>query len=113
MKDEAEDNMSKYTKGDRIGAILSASDRTVFFLGYGTYEGQEVPDEDAGGCGPLLRSAGATNPKLVLDNGTVVWGCECWWGSEEGVKNHLRRLTDEGYAVEAVNIAEVRRRFKN
>lgn len=20
------------------------------------------------------------NPKIVLDGGGVVWGCECWWG---------------------------------
>lgn len=25
----------------------------------------------------------ARNPKIVLDNGDVVWGCECWWGPEE------------------------------
>jgi hypothetical protein len=23
------------------------------------------------------------NPRIDLDDGTVVWGCECWWSAEE------------------------------
>jgi hypothetical protein len=23
------------------------------------------------------------NPKIILDDGKVVWGAECWWGPEE------------------------------
>jgi hypothetical protein len=23
------------------------------------------------------------NPKIVLDGGGVVWGCECWWGEAD------------------------------
>jgi len=22
------------------------------------------------------------NPKIVLDSGKVVWGCQCWWTDE-------------------------------
>ena len=72
--------------GDRVGAILSGTggdNPTVQFLGYGTYVGDEVPDADAAGwVAEALREAGATNPKSVLDNGDVVWGCECWFGEE-------------------------------
>jgi hypothetical protein len=29
------------------------------------------------------------NPKIVLDNGETVWGCECWWGPEDKIKNMI------------------------
>ena len=61
--------------GDRIGAILSASNETVNLLGYGVYAGEEEPPNF------FMK-----NPKLQLDNGKVVWGYQCWWGSEEKVK---------------------------
>lgn len=25
-------------------------------------------------------------PKLRLDDGTTIWGCECWWSTEAIVK---------------------------
>lgn len=30
---------------------------------------------------PAVRPS---NPKIILDDGEVVWGCECWWGPEAG-----------------------------
>lgn len=66
--------------GDRIGAILSGNETSVHFLGYGVYVGDEVPPTG------FLHDAGAKNPKLQLDNGNVVWGYQCWWGSEGKVK---------------------------
>lgn len=46
-----------------------------------------------------------TNPKIVLDSGKVVWGCECWWGPEEKMRAEIagRRVVD-------VDIDEARRR---
>ena len=64
--------------GARVGAMLGARDKTVRFLGYGVYQGDEVPPENIGGF-----NMGFPNPKIVLDNGKVVWGCECWWGAED------------------------------
>lgn len=64
-------------EGTRVGAILSAGGGTVHLLGYGTYEGDK----------PLFDKPGALlNPKITLDNGKVVWGCECWWGPEDNIK---------------------------
>ena len=61
--------------GQRVGAIASADEKTVHFFGYGTYQGDfEHPD------------LGFPNPKIMLDSGRAVWGCECWWGPEEKVK---------------------------
>ena len=61
-------------KGTRVGAIRNAKDETVYLYGFGTYQGDE-----------LHPAIGIPNPKILLDNGSVVWGCECWWGSEEKV----------------------------
>ena len=47
------------------------------------------------------------NPKIRLDSGKVVWGCECWWGPEEVVKKTL-----EGYIVVEVDVDEVRAEFR-
>ena len=90
--------------GERIGAILSATVDGVKFLGYGVYAGEEVPTEAAGMMGELLREAGVVNPKLVLDNGDVVYGCECWWGSEARVRKEL-----EGRRVIEASISEERK----
>lgn len=77
-------------KGDRVGAILgSEPDGTVNFLGYGVYDGEEVPSSAVGQLGEILRDTGNPNPKIVLDNGKVVWGCECWWGSEKRIAETL------------------------
>ena len=69
--------------GRRVGAILKADENTVHLLGYGTYEGDEVP-----GTG-FLHEANITNPKIKLDDGRVVWGYQCWWGDEEATKKSI------------------------
>lgn len=71
----------------RVGVFYGCSDSTLLLLGYGVYEGDEIPPEDilAAEIGPpaLIQLA---VPKLRLDDGTVVWGCECWWNHEDLVK---------------------------
>ena len=91
--------------GERVGAVMSADQKTVKFFGWGVFEGREVPGEGIGGVmGEVLREAGVTNPKIKLDSGKVVWGCECWWGSETEVKKML-----EGRALVEVDIDEARK----
>jgi len=97
---------AKLQIGDRVGAILGSEGSTVSFFGYGTYEGHEVPDEKAGGMGPLLRGLGRVNPKIKLDNGKIVWGCECWWGPEEEIKTKLA-----GSEVVVVDVDEARKQL--
>lgn len=69
--------------GQRVFAIRDADDNNVYSYGFGVYVGNEVPDGEAEGLAEHLRIGGQPNPKIVLDNGKVVWGCECWWGPEE------------------------------
>lgn len=56
-------------RGERIGAILSMTKTDVQFLDYGTFDGYETCEE----------LGGVASPKLTLDNGTTVWGYQCWW----------------------------------
>lgn len=80
-------------------AVLSADQET--FLGFGEYEGDfDCPKlreffagaADAMGYPDLaerLRSGEIpqTSPRIRLDNGKTIWGCECWWGDEEKFRN--------------------------
>lgn len=59
----------------RVGAIRDADSKEVRLFGYGVYLGDEVH--------PVLKFP---NPKIKLDDGSVVWGCECWWAGEEETK---------------------------
>lgn len=109
--------MPKANPGTRVGAIMDMGEHGVRFFGYGVYEGNfELPENVGQNIGipsvkeflsfikeenpdwikglsdsdlekqiQLLRS----NPRIRLDNGKTVWGCECWWGPEEAVKEKI------------------------
>lgn len=80
--------------GSRIGAIQSADQSEVLMFGYGTYQGDHVPPDDV--MGPFATRIGLfahKNPKLVMDDGTVVWGCECWWGPEDQIAEAIAGRT--------------------
>lgn len=82
--------------GERVGAMLKSDEHTVWLIGYGTYQGEHVPP-------PEILDLGIPNPKLVMDDGTVVWGCECWWGPEREVRGRL-----DGRKVVMVDMAQER-----
>ena len=97
--------MNKSAVGERVGAIFgSKDDGSVEFFGYGVYEGDFVPEEAVGWIAENLREHAVENPRIRLDSGKVVYGCECWWGPESKV---LERL--DGAIVIDVDIDEVRR----
>jgi hypothetical protein len=105
--------MSGYKAGDRVGAVESSNEKQVRLFGYGVYEGDHVrPDTvpDIFGTTAELRETAieingpedqwtdaqraafellARNPRIRLDSGDVVWGCQCWWGSEEKVTRSI------------------------
>lgn len=81
--------MARYQIGDRVGAIFAADQTAVRLLGYGTYQGEEVPPPGVKLMGLDMNALGHTNPKILLDNGQVVWGCECWWGPETRIKESI------------------------
>jgi hypothetical protein len=99
----------RYEVGDRVGAILGFKDGIAEFLGYGKYEGEQPVSEEAVGMfAELCRMSGRSNPCILLDNGKRVYGCECWWGSEEKIKSMLQTAKE----VKEVDIDEVRALIK-
>jgi hypothetical protein len=96
--------------GTRVLAILSADKNTVKSLGPGVYVGDEVPP-DTGGTG-WLAELGVANPKIVLDNGDVVWGCECWWGLELRMTEKVAAWAKLGWPVTTVRIADERAKHR-
>jgi hypothetical protein len=96
----------KAAPGERVGAVLSATPTVVKFLGWGTFVGHEVPDAGVGGSmGEVMRELKMTNPKIQLDSGKVVWGCECWWGLEAEVKPMLAGRTVVEVDIDAERVA--------
>mgnify|MGYP000989625206 CR=1 len=96
--------------GERVAAIRTTSDGEVRLFGFGLYAGREVPGPEAvGWLADMVRELGHDNPKIVLDSGKVVYGCECWFGPEAEVRAMIgdRRVVEVD--IDAVR-AEVRRR---
>lgn len=102
--------MANYEVGDRVGAIfgVDSDTSTVTFLGYGVFSGWEVPVTGVGYLAEVLKEINVENPKITLDNGDVVWGCECWFGKEEVVKRKVVKWQALGYHVVTERIDDIR-----
>lgn len=90
--------------GMRVGALKCAKMGFVEMYGYGVYEGDFVPPKETGGF-----NIGIENPRIKLDNGDVVYGCECWWGEEVQFK---KKFIEKAIEVKIVSIAETRKQDK-
>jgi hypothetical protein len=94
--------------GDRVGAMRNKTSDTAYLYGFGVYEGEFVPGEDdgpqpQGDTADLVKRVESKNPRIRLDNGQVVWGCECWWGPEKAIQEEI-----EGLKIVRCNISEDR-----
>ena len=88
----------------RVGAVCSMDKKVLRLFGYGVYEGDFVPEnDDVKLMGLPLSKMGLENPRIKLDNGDIVWGCECWWGEEDIVKGLEKDRT-----VEIISINDYR-----
>jgi len=94
----------------RVGALFGTreADKVVEFFGYGDLVGDEVPTTAVGPLAEMAKVMERANPKIKLDSGLVVWGCECWWGPEEKIKAQIAHYEEDGWTVKNVNIDEVR-----
>lgn len=102
--------MGEFVVGDRVFAVLNARDGVVNLFGYGRYEGDSVPEQDAavpGSIAEVLRQGAVPNPTILLDSGERVYGCECWWGPAA----RFGELREER-EVKAVSITAVRREMR-
>lgn len=99
--------MGRTKIGSRVGAVSHSdpSTKTAFIFGYGTYEGDKVPDpnQNISLCGIPIRSR---NPCILLDNGKRVYGCECWWGPE----NEIKRILGTFHHIVSIDVSEARKR---
>lgn len=100
--------------GERVGVALGTRGRKVIFIGWGVYEGRHPVADDAVGfraemkqCVPMDHED-RLNPRIRLDDGSVVWGCECWWGPEAIIKERLDGWRSAGYEVVTRSIADIR-----
>lgn len=73
--------------GTRVTAIshTDAKHNKAYIFGHGVYVG----DEDCPVLGVFGKGQYLKNPKIVLDNGKVVWGCQCWWAPVDVVAKRL------------------------
>lgn len=95
-------------QGERVGAIFGAKGKKVQVFGNGVYEGDFVPIEAIGQFADDCRKHNRPNPRIRLDSGFVVYGCECWWGNEEAVKSRLEEYKKNGYEIEVIDILAIR-----
>lgn len=86
--------------GDRVGAILSADHDEINVFGFGVYIDDEVPPI---AVNSYLHNCGRTNPKIELDSGHIVWGCECWWGAEDEIQEKIKHYRQHGKKVNMID----------
>lgn len=102
------------SEGMRVGAICGTDKEKMIVevFGFGVYEGDHVAGEDdpmpVGWVADMMRDYARPNPKIRLDSGKIVWGCECWWGSEEEIRRKLAACEESGYSVVEIDIEEKR-----
>jgi hypothetical protein len=85
----------------------SNPDGSVSVFGCGIYDGDFEPVEAVGQLAEMCKETKMKNPRITLDSGKVVYGCECWWGSEKAVKKELK-----GKQIVMVDIDEERKKFR-
>lgn len=78
---------SRPVEGDRVYAVRNEDAENVYLYGYGEYIGQKPSEDDLTmetPFGPQTMPKGTPNPQIKLDDGSIIWGYECWWGAEKG-----------------------------
>lgn len=84
--------------GDRVIAIshFDQKQQALLVFGEGVYLGMfPLPPEVPG------FNFGQENPKIQLDNGKVVWGCMCWYGSVQNMKERF-----SGFKWETIEVPD-------
>lgn len=92
--------------GQRVYAVRNEDEENVYLYGYGEYIGNQPSEDDLTmdtPFGPQTMPKGTPNPQIKLDDGSVLWGYECWWGPEKGFSS---KFGDK--KVVTVSIAESR-----
>lgn len=97
----------------RVGAILSSDSESVRLLGYGVLLGDLSPPFGPFGMSldefrERMKKLGCDdpepylNPCIRLDGGRYVWGCQCWWGDEEAVRESIGSRSVEAVEIDSI-----------
>lgn len=95
--------MGEVAVGTRVVAFSHREGKRVYIFGKGAYEGDFDPEEAVGELADLCRMEGFKSPRIRLDDGQVVYGCECWWCEETDIEGEL-----EGFEIVNVDIKDRR-----
>ena len=89
----------KLKAGSRVGVIANATEGIVYFIGFGRYSGDHVPDKKASGVlASMCRVHKHKTPKIVLEGDKgVIYGCECWWGT---VRNTNKIINNSKHVID-------------
>jgi hypothetical protein len=102
--------------GQRVLAIHTINNDHQFVqkFGYGTFLGMFYPYQALGATADAVRAEGddALNPKIELDTGEIIWGCECWWMSAQKGDLWLMEMAAAGYDIQDVSISEFREAYE-
>jgi hypothetical protein len=99
--------------GMRVLAVckLDRDTKQVVIFGRGVMTGAEVPTGAVGQIAERLISETSLNPRILLDTGEVIWGCECWWLPEQKGDLWLMELKASGFAMKEISITDLRKHF--
>ena len=102
---------------ERVMAVSHAEDDILYVFGEGEYLGDKCPadypkeDQPGGWMGEaIVDLPNHTNPCIKLDNGDIVWGCECWWGPVNG--KSMQNAKERYSKVVTKNIKEDRKAYE-
>ncbi len=106
--------MPRHEIGTKVYAIYGSTEatKTLKVLGPGTYVGNEIPTTAVGWLAEAAVEGKMKNPKILLDNGDVVWGCECWWGVREGGEQQVEAYKKDGWTIETIRIEDERAKHR-
>lgn len=109
MSDFGKDRYEKMV-GRKVLAVNTINNerRYVEVLGRGTFLGVFPPDTALGNIADDVRELGELNPKIELNDGQIVWGCECWWMDAYRGDMWLAELASIGYEIRDVSISDLR-----
>ena len=66
----------------------------------------KIPEsDDVKFFGNSLKELGLSSPCILLDSGERVYGCECWWGGEDQVKEAEK----ECHTIEIISVKKIRK----
>jgi len=101
------------TKGERVGSILHYiridGVKWIHLLGYGTYNGDKVPPKKVKSyAAEIHRNRGTKIPNIKLDNGDIIYECECFWGKEADIRKEIEEQEKHDFRVKEVRISQWR-----